>query len=186
MRVLWFACRSTRLVASPRVQRCGRILTYGPILQGLPPGSGDAGKEEIGGEMRHVMATSGTPTKCRPIVLGNVTEDDIGVGNVASLKDPAAVRTTLMKVASGRHFGITSIARCLGMPPSLEADEVYALLAYILNLGYVVDDDFVLSDDTIHAAQARMPNRTVCVMIMACGRSTGAGCGQSEMRPIAS
>ena len=44
-------------------------------------------------------------------------------------------------------------------PKSLTPDEVYALLAYILNLGYVVDDDFVLSDDTIHAAQARMPNR---------------------------
>ena len=31
-------------------------------------------------------------------------------------------------------------------PKSLSPDEVYGLVAYLLNLGYVVEDDFVLSD----------------------------------------
>jgi cytochrome c len=44
-------------------------------------------------------------------------------------------------------------------PKSLSPDEVYALVAYLLNLGYVVDDDFVLSDTNMAATQARMPNR---------------------------
>ena len=44
-------------------------------------------------------------------------------------------------------------------PKSLTPDEVYALVAYLLNLGYVVDDDFVLSDTNMAETQARMPNR---------------------------
>ena len=44
-------------------------------------------------------------------------------------------------------------------PKTLTPDEVYALLAYILNLGYIVDDDLVLSDTNIGEIQLRMPNR---------------------------
>jgi cytochrome c len=44
-------------------------------------------------------------------------------------------------------------------PRSLSADQVYAVVAYMLNLGGVVPDDFVLSDATIAQAQARLPNR---------------------------
>src|SRR5210317_1521654 len=44
-------------------------------------------------------------------------------------------------------------------PKSLAPDEVYALLAYILNLGYIVDEDLVLSDANIDEVQARMHNR---------------------------
>jgi len=44
-------------------------------------------------------------------------------------------------------------------PKSLSPDEVYGLVAYLLNLGYVVDDDFVLSDTNMAETQARMPNR---------------------------
>ncbi len=44
-------------------------------------------------------------------------------------------------------------------PKSLTPDEVYAVVAYILNLGYVVDEDFTLSDTNMTETQARMPNR---------------------------
>jgi cytochrome c len=44
-------------------------------------------------------------------------------------------------------------------PKTLSPDEVYGLVAYILNLGYLVEDDFVLSDTNMAETQARMPNR---------------------------
>jgi cytochrome c len=44
-------------------------------------------------------------------------------------------------------------------PKSLTHDEVFAVTAYMLNLAYVVPDNFVLSDKNIAEVQKRMPNR---------------------------
>ncbi|MCV4754288.1 hypothetical protein OFC37_33005, partial [Escherichia coli] len=44
-------------------------------------------------------------------------------------------------------------------PKSLSVEEVYAVTAYILHLGGVVPEDFVLSDRNIAEVQARLPNR---------------------------
>jgi cytochrome c len=44
-------------------------------------------------------------------------------------------------------------------PKSLTADEVYAVTAYLLNLAYVVPDNFTLSNTNIADVQQRMPNR---------------------------
>jgi cytochrome c len=44
-------------------------------------------------------------------------------------------------------------------PKSLTTDEVYAVTAYILNLGGIVPDDFVLSHRNIAEVQNRLPNR---------------------------
>jgi S-disulfanyl-L-cysteine oxidoreductase SoxD len=44
-------------------------------------------------------------------------------------------------------------------PKSLSVDEVYAVTAYLLNMGGVLPDDFVMSDRNIAEVQARMPNR---------------------------
>lgn len=44
-------------------------------------------------------------------------------------------------------------------PKTLKPDEVYALVAYILNLAEVVPNDFVLSDKNIAQVQERLPNR---------------------------
>jgi S-disulfanyl-L-cysteine oxidoreductase SoxD len=44
-------------------------------------------------------------------------------------------------------------------PKSLTTDEVYAVTAYLLNMGGVLPDNFVLSDSTIAEAQKRLPNR---------------------------
>jgi cytochrome c len=44
-------------------------------------------------------------------------------------------------------------------PKSLTTDEVYAVTAYLLNMGEIIPEDFVLSDKTMPQAQARMPNR---------------------------
>jgi cytochrome c len=44
-------------------------------------------------------------------------------------------------------------------PKSLTADEVYAVVAYMLNLADVLPGDFVLSERNIAEAQAKLPNR---------------------------
>jgi cytochrome c551/c552 len=44
-------------------------------------------------------------------------------------------------------------------PKSLTKDEVYAVTAFLLNLGGVVPDDFTLSDRNIADTQKLMPNR---------------------------
>jgi len=94
------------------------------------------------------------------LVLGNITEEDIATGRVASLTDPAVTRTTLMKVPTlSTLWDYIYRAMPWNAPKSLSPDEVYALVAYLLNLGYVVDDDFVLSDTNMVETQARMPNR---------------------------
>jgi hypothetical protein len=41
-----------------------------------------------------------------------------------------------------------------------EPDEVYAVTAFLLNLGGVVPDNFVLSDTTMAEAQQRCPTAT--------------------------
>jgi cytochrome c len=44
-------------------------------------------------------------------------------------------------------------------PRSLTPDETYALVAFILSLGEIVPDDFVLSNANIAEVQKKMPNR---------------------------
>jgi len=134
-----------------------------PDFLGLPAGSGDVWQgEEIWlaqcaschgdfGDANHIFA---------PLVLGNITEEDIAQGRVAALQNPAITRTTLMKVPTlSTLWDYIYRAMPWNAPKSLTPDEVYALLAYILNLGYVVEDDFVLSDANIRLVQQRMPNR---------------------------
>ena len=41
----------------------------------------------------------------------------------------------------------------------MAVDEVYSLVAYLLNLAYIVDEDFVLSDKNMKDVQALIPNR---------------------------
>lgn len=41
-------------------------------------------------------------------------------------------------------------------PQSLSDDQVYAVVAYVLNLNYIVDDDFVADQDTL--SEVAMPN----------------------------
>ena len=45
-------------------------------------------------------------------------------------------------------------------PKSLSTDEVYAVTAYLLNMGGIVPDDFTLSDRNIAEVQQRCPTAT--------------------------
>ena len=134
-----------------------------PDFKGLPSGSGSVEEGEAlwldkcavchgdFGDSNEVFA---------PIGLGNITPDDIESGRVAALMNPAVIRTTLMKVSSlSTIWDYINRAMHWNAPKSLKTDEVYALVAYVLNLGYIVDYDFILSDENIADVQALMPNR---------------------------
>ena len=134
-----------------------------PDFTGLPPGSGSVFEGEAlwleqcsschgdFGDSNEVFS---------PIVLGNITDDDIASGRVAALTDTGAVRTTFMKVATlSTVWDYINRAMPWTNPKSLATDEVYALVAYLLNLAYIVDEDFILSQDNIAEVQGRMPNR---------------------------
>ena len=174
--ILWLLTLvwATWVVAMPEgVADLGRPATDGevaawdidvrPDFVGLPSGSGDVWEgEEIWlaqcaschgdfGDSNEVFA---------PLVLGNITEEDIATGRVASLTDPAVTRTTLMKVPTlSTLWDYIYRAMPWNAPKTLSPDEVYGLVAYLLNLGYLVEDDFVLSDANMAETQARMPNR---------------------------
>ena len=134
-----------------------------PDFQGLPAGSGDAYQgEEIWLEKCAVChGDFGDSNEVfSPLVLGNITPEDIETGRVASLTDPAVGRTTLMKVSTvSTIWDYINRAMPWNAPKSLETDEVYALVAYLLSLGYIVEPDFVLSNENIDEVQAMMPNR---------------------------
>jgi cytochrome c len=134
-----------------------------PDFVGLPPGSGDvwAGEEIWLAQCASCHGDFGDSNEIfAPLVLGYITEDDIETGRVAALQDSSVTRTTLMKVATlSTLWDYIFRAMPWNAPKSLTHDEVYGLVAYLLNLGYVVEDDFVLSDSNIAAAQALMPNR---------------------------
>ncbi|MGF1660012.1 MAG: c-type cytochrome [Rubrimonas sp.] len=53
-------------------------------------------------------------------------------------------------------FDYVNRAMPFGNAQSLTPDEVYAITAYLLNLNYVVEDDFVLSNENF--AEVRLPN----------------------------
>jgi len=92
--------------------------------------------------------------------VGGITAEDIKTGRVASLTKPEVARTTIMKLATvSTLWDYVRRAMPWNAPKSLTTDEVYAVVAYLLNLGDVLPGDFVLSDRNIAEVQARLPNR---------------------------
>jgi cytochrome c len=92
--------------------------------------------------------------------VGGTTADDIKTGHVAALKRPDVERTMLMKLPTvSTLWDYINRAMPWTAPKSLTTDEVYAVTAYLLNLGGVVPDDYTLSDRNIAEVQQRLPNR---------------------------
>ena len=134
-----------------------------PDFKGLPKGSGSVSKGQAVWESKCASChgTFGESNEVFTPLVGGTTPDDIKAGRVAALvngRQPQ--KTTLMKVATvSTLWDYINRAMPWTAPKSLTTDEVYAVTAYILNMGEIVPDDFVLSDSTIAQAQARMPNR---------------------------
>ena len=134
-----------------------------PDFKGLPAGSGSVAKGQDVWETKcaHCHGIFGESGEVFNPLVGGTTAEDIKTGRVAKLNDPAYPgRTTLMKVATvSTLWDYINRAMPWNAPKSLSTDEVYAVTAFLLNLGGIVPDDFVMSDKNIREVQKRMPNR---------------------------
>ncbi|NBS94574.1 MAG: cytochrome C [Betaproteobacteria bacterium] len=134
-----------------------------PDLKGLPKGSGSV---EQGMSLWETKCASchgvfGESNQVFSPLAGGTTVADIKSGKVARLTDPGFPgRTTLMKVPTiSTLWDYINRAMPWNAPKSLTADEVYAATAFLLNLGGIVPDDFILSDRNMAQAQSLLPNR---------------------------
>jgi len=133
-----------------------------PDFKGLPPGSGSVkkGQEVWEAKCASCHGTFGESNEVFTPLVGGTTAEDIKTGHVKSLRSPEVARTTLMKLATlSTLWDYIRRAMPWTAPKSLAPDEVYAVVAYLLNLGDIVPDDFVLSDSNIAEVQQRLPNR---------------------------
>ena len=130
-------------------------------FKGLPPGAGSVAKGMQIWESKCASCHGvfGESNEVFSPLVGGTTSDDLKAGRVASLAQPGYPgRTTLMKLSSlSTLWDYISRAMPWNAPKTLSVDEVYAVTAYLLNLGAVLPDVFTLSDRNI--AQVQLPNR---------------------------
>ncbi len=134
-----------------------------PDFKGLPKGAGSVaqGMDLWEAKCASCHGVFGESNQTFMPLVGGTTADDIKTGHVARLNDPAFPgRTTLMKVSTlSTLWDYINRAMPWNAPKSLKPDEVYAVTAYLLNLGRIVPDDFTLSDRNMAATQQLLPNR---------------------------
>jgi cytochrome c len=149
-------------VASPAEVRAWDI-DVRPDFAGLPAGKGSVarGMEVWESQCVSCHGTFGESNEVFTPIVGNTSADDIKRGRVAALIDQKTPqRTTLMKVATvSTLWDYIHRAMPWYAPRSLSVDDTYSVLSYILYLGDIITEDFVLSDASIAQVQARMPNR---------------------------
>ena len=134
-----------------------------PDFKGLPKGSGsvDKGQELFEEKCASCHGTFGESNEVFTPLVGGTTKDDMKTGRVKGLSSgELPQRTTFTKVATiSTVFDYIQRAMPWTAPKSLKPDDVYAILAYLLNLSEMVPGDFVLSDKNIADVQKILPNR---------------------------
>lgn len=134
-----------------------------PDFKGLPAGSGKVadGNDLFENKCASCHGSFGESNEVFTPLIGGTTRDDIKAGRVGGyLTDSIPQRTTFTKVATiSTLWDYIYRAMPWTEPKSLKPDEVYAILAYFLNLAEIVPEDFVLSDKNIAEVQKLMPNR---------------------------
>ena len=134
-----------------------------PDFRGLPKGSGTVakGQDVWEGKCASCHGVFGESNEVFSPLVGGTTKDDIKTGRVARLNDPGYPgRTTLMKVSTvSTLWDYINRAMPWNKPKSLSNEEVYAVTAYLLNMGGVIPDSFTLSDANIADVQKLLPNR---------------------------
>ncbi len=148
-------------------------------FQGLPKG---AGSVELGTKVWEAKCTSchGEFAESNQVftpIVGGTTKQDIEAGRVAFLSHSGYPhRTTLMKISHlSSLWDYINRAMPWAAPKSLTTDEVYGVLAYILNLGDIVPADFTLSDTNIAEVEKRLPNRDGHVFFKSMWETRGKG-----------
>jgi cytochrome c len=156
-----------------------------PDFRGLPKGSGTvaAGQEIWDAKCASCHGTFGESNKVFTPLIGGTTAEDAKNGRVANLLRPDfPQRTTFMKVPTvSTVFDYIRRAMPWNEPKSLSNDEVYSVLAFMLNLAEIIPEDFVLDDKSIRDVQTRMPNRNG--MSTAHALWPGAGFGTAKAKP---
>ena len=139
-----------------------------PDFVGLPKGAGsvDDGMGIWDNQCASCHGVFGESNEVFTPIIGGTTLEDQETGRVASLTDPnQPQRSTLMKVPTvSTLWDYIHRAMPWTNPRTLSVDDTYAVLAYMLYMGEIVDDDFVLSNETIAEVQERMPNRNGMTM----------------------
>ena len=135
-----------------------------PDFKGLPKGQGSVRQGEVvwEGKCASCHGSFGESSEIFTPIAGGTTAEDIKTGRVDSLLPGAnqPQRTALMKMATlSTLWDYINRAMPWNIPKSLSTDEVYAVTAYILNLGSIVPAEFTLSDTNIREVQERLPNR---------------------------
>ena len=132
-------------------------------FKGLPKGQGSVaqGQQVWEAKCASCHGIFGESNEVFSPLIGGTTAADAKSGRVARLRDEGFPgRTTLMKLATvSTLWDYINRAMPWNAPKSLTHDEVYAVTAFMLNLAEVLPESFVLSDQTMAQAQARMPNR---------------------------
>ena len=157
----------------PRSRAIGRAATPAEVrawdidvrgdFAGLPPGAGNVALGERIWEARCAACHGvfGESNEVFTPLVGGTTKQDIETGRVKSLVSGGHPhRTTLMRASRlSTLWDYVHRAMPWNAPKSLAPDEVYGVLAYLLNLGEIVPDDFTLSDRNIAETERRLPNR---------------------------
>jgi S-disulfanyl-L-cysteine oxidoreductase SoxD len=134
-----------------------------PDFKGLPKGAGSVarGQQVWEAKCASCHGVFGENNEVFTPLVGGTTAADVKSGRVARLRDDSFPgRTTLMKVPTvSTLWDYIQRAMPWNEPKSLSTDDVYAVTAFMLNLGGIVPDNFTMSDANIAEVQARMPNR---------------------------
>jgi cytochrome c len=133
-----------------------------PDFKGLPAGSGSVarGQQIWDSKCMSCHGTFGESNEVFAPLVGGTTAADIRRGRAASLMSGDVPRTMFMKLSSvSTLWDYVNRAMPWNAPKSLSADEVYAVVAYLLNLADIVADSFVLSDRNMAEIQQKLPNR---------------------------
>ena len=160
-----------------------------PDFKGLPKGSGSVAK---GMEVWESKCSSchgifGESNEVFSPIVGGTTQHDIKTGHAARLNDPAFPgRTTLMKVSTiSTLWDYINRAMPWTQPKTLTTEEVYGVTAYILNMGNVLPDNFILSDKNIAEVQKLLPNRNGATINHALWPGTRMGMGDVDVKAVA-
>lgn len=170
---LTMLCTATAIGQEKPWQHIGRKATAAEVkawdidvrgdFKGLPKGRGSVAQGEQIWESKCASChgSFGELNEVFPPLVGGTTAEDIKNGFVAAnANGGVAQKTTMMKLARlSTAWDYINRAMPWTAPKSLTTDEVYSVLAYILNLSAVVPPDFTLSNDNIAQVQQLLPNR---------------------------
>lgn len=155
-----------------------------PDFKGLPKGAGSVamGERVWEAQCASCHGSFGESNEVFTPIVGGTTKADIERGRVKNLEPGSNFpqKTTMMKVATlSTLWDYINRAMPWTQPKSLSVEEVYGVTAYILNMGSIVPDNFVLSDRNIAEVQQLLPNRNGKTTAHAMWPGAGFGTGLS-------